>query len=237
VRRSFKEKDAAPSSAEMAARSRPRRSTLKRLVVAEVPLGTVRTLIERNHYSRSCPAVASRAFAIFLGKQLHGAAVFSNGSAHAGRLVVAGVPQHVVTLSRLWLSDRLPKNAESRVLGIILRMLRREGRHKVLLTFADPAVGHDGTIYRAAGFTYLGTTAPESYILIAGKECHPRSVASAHGSNDTGHLRRTGIDARRRWIPPKHRYVVLLDPSWGWRLRTSPVRFEEEEPNRKTMTG
>jgi hypothetical protein len=221
VRRSFKEKDAAPSSAETAVRSRPRRSIVKALVVREVPLPVVRGLIEREHYTKSCPAAASRAYGVYLADELNGGVVISNGSANAYRLLSAGRPDDVVTLSRLWLSDDLPKNAESRVLGIVVRTLRREGRYKALLTFADPAAGHDGGIYRAAGFTYLGTTNPEAYVVIDGRECHPRTVASSYGSNDVEHLRRTGLDARRRWVAPKHRYVAVLDESWRWRLGIS----------------
>src|SRR5436853_65927 len=121
VRRSSRKQDAAPTSAERAVQVRPRRSILKRLEVREVPLAEVRALIEREHYSRSCPAVASHAFGVYLGRQLVGAVVVTNGSSRAHRLLGAAGPQHVVTLSRLWLSDRLPRNAESRVLGVIVR--------------------------------------------------------------------------------------------------------------------
>jgi len=191
---------------------------VKSLVVREVPLRAIRGLIEREHYSRSCPPVASRAFGVFVRDRLEGAVVISNGSAHARALLLAGRPDDVATLSRLWLSDDLPKNAESRVLGIVVRTLRRERRYKALVTFADPEAGHDGGIYRAAGFTYLGTTNPDSVIVIDGKEHHPRTVSSALGSNGVAHLRRTGIDARRRQTAPKHRYAVALDRAWSWRF-------------------
>ena len=199
---------------------RPRRSTsiVKRIEVAEVSLTEVRGLIECNHYTRSCPAVALHAFGVYLADELHGAAVIGAGARYAHRVLSAGRPGDVVTLSRLWLSDLLPRNAESRVLGVIVRELRRTGRYRALVTFADPAAGHSGTIYRAAGFTDLGRTAAEPYILIDGRPTHPRSVSSAYGSNDVGHLRRTGVDARRVPTIPKHRYAVILDPSWGWRL-------------------
>jgi len=218
VRRSFSEQDAAASTAERAVQVRPRRSINKRLEVREVPLSEVRDLIERNHYTHSTPAASSRAFGVYLGCRLEGAAVFTPGARHAHRLFVAARPADVLTLSRLWLSDRLPRNAESRVLGVVVRMLRREGRHKVLVTFADPAVGHDGTIYRAAGFRYLGRTQAEASLLIHGRERHPRSVWDAFGSNDVGHLRRTGVEAGRVRTEPKHRYAVAIDPGWAWRL-------------------
>jgi hypothetical protein len=218
VRRSSSGQDAAPSSAETAVRVRPRRSIVKSLDVRSVPLRAVRNLIEREHYTHSTPAAASRAFGVYLHGELHGAAVLFNGAARSSSVLFGAGPGDVVTLSRLWLSDDLPKNAESRVLGVIVRVLRRERRYKALVTFADPAVGHDGAIYRAAGFTYLGTTNAETSFLIDGKACHSRTVASSYGSSDVEHLRRTGIDARRVRALPKHRYVAVLDQSWRWRL-------------------
>jgi len=188
------------------------------LEVRDVSLQTVRPLIERNHYTHSTPAAASRAFGVYLGRRLEGAAVLTPGARNAHRILVAAEPEDVITLSRLWLSDRLPKNAESRVLGVVIRTLRREGRHKALVTFADPAVGHDGTIYRAAGFRYLGRTEPESTLIIDGRERHPRSAWDDYGSNNIGHLRRTGVRVFRVRTEPKHRYVAVLDRAWGWRL-------------------
>src|SRR6266571_3086841 len=112
VRRSSRKQDAAPSSAEGAVRVRPRRSILKRLEVREVPLAEVRALIEREHYTRSAPAVASQSFGVFLGCKLEGAAILTPGARNAHRLLMAARPEDVVTLSRLWLSERLPRNAE-----------------------------------------------------------------------------------------------------------------------------
>lgn len=218
---SSRKQDAARTGAEGAVQVRPPGSIVKRIEVAEVPLGEVAGLIRENHYTHSCAAVASHAFGVYLNGELLGAAVITTGAARSHRLLTAARPSDVVTLSRLWLSDCLPKNSESRVLGVICRRLRAHG-YKALVTFADPAAGHVGTIYRAAGFRFLGRTGPEPYLIIDGAVCHPRSVSSALGSNDVGHLRRTGIEATRVRTIPKFRYVVPLDKTWGWRVRRSP---------------
>src|SRR5438093_868437 len=107
-RRSSRKQDAAPTSAERAVQVRPRRSTVKSLEVREVPLPVVRDLIERNHYSRSCPAAALHAFGIYARRRLRGAAVVTIGALRSHSLLEAGRPGDVVTLSRLWLADSLP---------------------------------------------------------------------------------------------------------------------------------
>lgn len=39
-------------------------------------------------------------------------------------------------------------------------MIRRDGRFVSLVTYADEAQDHDGTIYRAANWQYVGVTGP-----------------------------------------------------------------------------
>ena len=41
-----------------------------------------------------------------------------------------------------WLSDWLPANSESKVLGVALGELRRHTSVKFLVSYADPAEGH-----------------------------------------------------------------------------------------------
>ncbi len=224
VRRSSKRKDTARSSAEMAVRDRPRRSSLvKQLQVEEASASEIADLIEREHYLHSMPAVVVRSFAISLDGNLSGAVVMSSGARLAHRLISGGRPGDVITLSRLWLSDSLGKNSESRIIGVVLRALRREGRWKVVLSYADPAAGHTGTIYRASGFVYLGLSEAESSFLLSdGCLHHPRSVFERYGSNSLAHLRATGVPVEAVTFPGKYRYGYALDPSWRWRLKTVP---------------
>ena len=50
-------------------------------------------------------------------------------------------------------TDVLPRNSESRALGIAMKLIRKHAPQiKWVVTFADGAQCGDGTIYRAAGF-------------------------------------------------------------------------------------
>ncbi len=125
-----------------------------------------------------------------------------------------------MTLARLWLPDDLPPNSESRVLGIVLRDVRRTTEWKLLLSYADPNAGHIGTIYQATGWTYLRETPGEHYVRLAdGHLHHPRSVYTRFGSNNITHLRATGVHACREYVGGKYRYGYVLDRAWEWRLR------------------
>jgi hypothetical protein len=187
-------------------------------------------MIETYHYLHSMPAGAILCFGVYAEDVLVGAVVFTCGARLGHRLLWAARPDDVITLARLYLIDELPKNSESRVLGYVLRHLRRHCPWKLVLSYADPAAGHTGTIYRATGWLYLGVTEPSSYVDIGdGALHHPRTVFNSLGANNVRHLRATGIAAVRRQMVGKHRYAYLLDPSWGWRLHLKPISFEAHE--------
>jgi hypothetical protein len=220
TRESSNEQDAPETTGETAVQGRPSRSIPKALHVERVSPSVIRPLMEQHHYLHSMPAAARRCYGVFLDNALLGGVVFTSGARHGHRLLAATKPQEVATLARLWLSDALPTNSESRVLGIILRDLRRTTTWKALLSYADPAAGHVGTIYQATGWTYLGQTPGETYVRLSdGRLHHPRSVYSRYGSNRIGHLCATGVPAAREFVGGKFRYAYLLDPAWSWRLR------------------
>ena len=232
-RASFREQDTGVTASETTVQVRSARSMLKHLDVRPAPAASIAGLVAREHYLHSMPAAACLCFAIYHDSMLLGAVVFTAGARHGYRLLQAARPQEVVTLARLWLSERCPKNSESRVIGVVLRHLRRHSDWKLLLSYADPSAGHVGTIYQATGWLYLGQGAASSYLDMGdGRLQHPRSVYEQYGSNAVRHLRNTGIPATRRYLPGKHRYAYVLDPAWRWRLTAHPQPYP-----RKTHRG
>lgn len=201
------------------------RSTLHSLLVERVPASVVRPLLVERHYLHSMPGVVRRCFGVRLDDKLVGACVLTAGARHAHHLLAGARPADVATLARFWMADGLPPNNESRVLAMILRQLRREGVFRLLVSFADPAAGHVGTIYQASGWTYLGTTEPERFFELDGERIHPRSASERFGSNSVAHLRRTGLAVVAHSSPPKHRYAYVLDANWRWRLRGTPLPY------------
>jgi hypothetical protein len=113
-------------------------------------------LLEREHYLHSLPGGTKLAFGAFSGTRLMGALTLGAGPANAYALVNGATPDDCLTLSRLWLSDELPRNSESRFIGIVIRALKRNTGLSFLVSYADPAQGHLGTIYQATGWVYTG---------------------------------------------------------------------------------
>jgi len=192
---------------------------LQSMKVRPIPIRTAKTLLERYHYLHSIPGGSKLAFGVFVGCSLRGALTLGAGPANAHRLMNQAGPQDCTTLTRLWLSDELPKNAESRVIGIVLRALRKHTDLKFIISYADPTQGHLGTIYQAAGWLYTGlSSATPLYDLGDGKPQHSRSLAHAYGTHSIHHFAEHGVNVKLVGQVPKHRYLSILDSAWRNRL-------------------
>jgi hypothetical protein len=201
------------------------------LVVRDVPPSTVSPLIVEHHYLHSMPPAAIACFGIFLDDDLVGAEVITAGARHAHRLFAGAESGAVATLARLWLTDELPKNAESRVLGVTVKLLRRASGIRGLVSYADPAAGHLGTIYQAAGWSYLGQNPPARYLDFGdGTLRHPRSTYSIYGTSSPSLLRAQGVIVKGVLVNGKHRYCLVIDPTWSWRLTAHDLPYPKPTP-------
>jgi hypothetical protein len=54
----------------------------------------------------------------------------------------------------------VPKNACTFLMARSIRMIKKDGRFVSLVTYADEAQGHVGTVYKAANWEYVGVTGP-----------------------------------------------------------------------------
>ena len=196
----------------------------KDLDIRPVSSVAARRVCQHNHYLRSYPGGAILNFGIFADSSLLGVAVLGVGPANAHRLFSGAERQQVLCLARLWLDDRLGRNCESRTLAIILRHLRRDQETiKALVAYSDPAAGHTGCIYRAAGFLYLGRSdGTPVYRLPDGSVRHSRSLSQTFGTHSRKHFQAHGVPLQVIPQPAKLTYVALVDPAWRSRL-TRPV--------------
>jgi hypothetical protein len=203
---------------------------LHSIQVQPVPIVLAKKLVERHHYLHSLPGGTRLAFGVFVSSRLLGALTLGAGPTNAYSLVEGATPDDCLALTRLWLSDELPRNSESRFLGVVLRGLKRHSRLKFLVTYADPAQGHLGTIYQATGWVYTGLSqATPLYDIGDGRHYHSRSLSHSFGSHGLSHFQRHGINVKLVPQEAKYRYVYFLDPAWRARLRVPELPY----PKRK----
>jgi hypothetical protein len=196
-----------------------------------IPISRVdaKKIIVRNHYSHTLPGGTKMSFGVILNGRLLGAMTFGVGPFLGYKLVNEATPDDVVTLTRLWLADELPRNSESKVLGIALRSLKRETSLKFILAYSDPIFGHLGTIYQATNWLYTGlSSAVPLYDIGDGTLHHSRSLAHQLGSHSIRYLTLQGINARIVPQSAKHRYIYFLDKSWSSRLAVPVLSYPKK---------
>ena len=202
------------------------RAALPDMIVAFIPIRVAKELIVLNHYLRSLPGGTLMAFGVFLDLRLLGALTLGVGPFNAYRLVKGACPCDCVVLTRLWLSDELPLNAESRVIGIVLRNLARHTDLKFVVSYADPVAGHVGTIYQASNWLYLGLSQATPLYSLAGEPPrHSRSFSHSFGTRDVSYFASRGLGLHKLPQSRKHRYLYFLDPAWQSRLRVAVLPY------------
>lgn len=131
----------------------------KRIRVVPVSRAAADECVRRWHYSRRTYCKSWLHLGVIFDGDLWGAVQLGPGVDSRKILgLVPGTPWHgYLEINRMALSDRLPRNAESRVLGVLWRMLRKHAPHiEWVISFADATQCGDGAIYRAAGMLLTG---------------------------------------------------------------------------------
>lgn len=196
---------------------------------APIPIAVAKKILVRNHYLHSLPGGTRLAFGVFVGASLLGAMAFGVGPSNAHRLFREAVADDCVVLTRLWLSDELPQNSESRVLGIVIRALRRHTNIRFLVSYADPSQGHLGIIYQATNWIYTGlSNAVPLYDLGDGIARHSRSVSHAYGTHSLKHFERHGLQVKLVPQTQKHRYIYFLDTALRVRPQSEALPYPKQ---------
>lgn len=106
----------------------------------------------------------------------------------------------------------------SRVVAIAIKFLRKNSPGlRLLVSYADPAMGHHGGIYQAGGWVYCGESEQATQYLHEGRWKHSREVTSGAFGNA-----RVVSDYKRlpsRAMPGKHRYLFPLDASMAAQIK------------------
>jgi hypothetical protein len=108
-------------------------------------------------------------------------------------------------LTRLVIVPEVPKNACTFLLAGSMRLIDRE-RWPCLVTYADEAQGHTGTIYRACNWEYKGTTAPEPVFYKNG-----RMIARKAGPHTRTRAEMEALGAVMTGKSVKYRFVHIKE--------------------------
>jgi len=125
-------------------------------------------------------------------------------------------------------SDRLPRNSESRAIGVAMRLIRKAYPHiEWIVSFADGAQCGDGTIYRASGFVLTGIRENSTLIKLA-----DGTIAANITFSKGVHILKTGGGAKMPKGAVKLpgfqlRYIYFLNPAARQRLTVPILPFSK----------
>ena len=199
-------------------------TTAKDLHVAPISSHDARKLVRRIHYSGKIVQNSNLHFGVFLNGKLEGVMQF--GSSMRKDLIkelVAGTGWNgFLELNRMAFSEALPRNSESRALGVAFRSIRKHYPHiEWVVSFADGTQCGDGTIYRASGFVLTGIKINKQLRI------NP-ATGSAMQSMAAYHIGKAKDFCKWKTIPGfQLRYIYFLTPAARERLTVPILPFSK----------
>lgn len=155
----------------------------RNLTILPCEVSEIRNFIETHHYSKNINGVKiSFCFKVEHNGVLVGGVLFGAISTTAWKKF-SDNEKNVMELRRLVLLDSAGKNSESRVIGYCLRHIKKiSPETEVIVSYADPHYNHEGTIYKASNFEYVGLSGKDKGFLDkeTGKIYHSRALRTKY---------------------------------------------------------
>jgi hypothetical protein len=125
-------------------------------------------------------------------------------------------PNEIYELARLWIADGYGKNIESFCISKSFEWLKKNRPNiKILVSYADPSVGHKGGIYQATNWIFQESfQAGNSLISFVDKPydwTHPKTIFNVYKTSSPQQL--ANILNKPVWakrVPKKHKYIYIL---------------------------
>lgn len=141
----------------------------------------IKDFLETYHYLHNMNGVDARySFKITKNGKLVGAIVF-------GRLAMASVwkkyvndPYDILELRRLCILDEEPQNVGTWFVAQSIRFLKHNTQVQKLIAYADTTMGHEGTVYKAGNWKYVGHTKGDRHIVYDSKRYHDKTIRTYH---------------------------------------------------------
>lgn len=217
-------------------------ASAKDIVVKAISAKDANALVKRVHYSGKVVMGSQLHFGVFLNDRLEGVMQFgpSLDKRNTVRLVEGTGWNNFIELNRMAFSDRLPRNSESRALGVAFRIIKKQYPHiEWAVSFSDGTQCGDGTIYRASGFCLTGIKKNKTiWVFPDGEKVADLSIKLAadwqkkkfgrviHGTAALHEAKRMGAKPLAGF---QLRYVYFLNPQARERLTVPILPFSKIE--------
>ena len=158
-----------------------RAKSVKEYTIKKVERNQIKSFMEKWHYSHNINGlIADYCFALYYHDTMIGAIIY-------GRMAMANQwkkygenAQDVIELRRLACIDDTLRNTESYFIGHTLKWLKKNTSIKIVVSYADTFHGHQGIIYKASNFKYVGKTSKGRIIMYKGKQYHDKTIRTKY---------------------------------------------------------
>jgi len=204
-------------------------ATAKDIQVRPISAKDAALVVKRHHYSRSVYQASQLHFGVFLNGRCEGAMSFGQSIDKRKMIgVVAGTAWNgFIELNRMAFSEILPRNSESRALGVALRTIKKNYPHiDWVISFADGTQCGDGTIYRASGFKLIGVKKNNTLLRMPDGSIKSDITLNTTPGQSAGQWKKKGAALLAGF---QLRYIYFLNPKSIDRLSVPMLPFSEIE--------
>lgn len=164
--------------------------------------------VKKNHYTKTLARGCSDVFVLKIDNKIAGVAMYGVPTGHRVR---SKYGDNTLELKRFCLSDSCLKNTASWFIAKTIKLLPKGTQ---IVSYADANVGHEGIIYRASNFTYVGKTKPTQYGKIIGsnkkihlRNCYQKTNGSYTKTAINFQAKMKAGQASLKLSKPKHIYL------------------------------
>ena len=157
-------------------------------------VAVLRETITKHHYTHSVPS--GRSWYFEFGSAI---VVFSEpANPHTSRWLLGAGNGHVLELARLWAPDGHAPTLLTEAIAYATRELRRFRPDVSLISYADPLYDHNGGIYRAASWAFMGRSSENRrYTSASGMPVARRALHSGEYTLSPAEVAALGVTASK----------------------------------------
>lgn len=176
------------------------------LHLAPCSVAAARYACENWHYSRSLPMSKNRFIGVWERDSFIGVVIFSHGANHKMGSPFGLAIGEVVELTRVALTSH--QAPVTRILRVAILLLKKANPGiDIIISYADPAQGHTGTIYKAGNWQPLGQSSPSYAYRVNGKLLHKRAFTGKNYGSPKASLPASAVKVP---TPGKYRFAYPL---------------------------
>lgn len=201
----------------------------KEIIVKPISSQDAARIVKSFHYSGKVVQNSQLHFGVFLNGKCGGAMQFgpSLDKRKIQGLVSGTGWNGFIELNRMAFADWLPRNSESRAIGVAMRLIRKAyPQIEWVISFADGTQCGDGTIYRASGFVLTGIRENSTLIKLS-----DGTIAANITYSKSKHILKTGGAKKpdnAKTLPGfQLRYIYFINPEARQRLTVPILPFSE----------